>query len=70
VNSDYDLARAKALLDLYDYVDHDDDGWRDQPDGTPLVLQYATQPDQQSRDQKHPPGPDPDGRTHIIDELA
>ena len=26
--------------------------------------------DQQTRDQKHPPGQDPDGRTHIIDELA
>jgi ABC-type transport system substrate-binding protein len=47
--SDFDLARAKALLDLYDYVDRDGDGWRDQPDGSPLVLQYATQPDQASR---------------------
>jgi hypothetical protein len=26
--------------------------------------------DQQTGDQKHPPGQDPDGRTHIIDELA
>lgn len=25
---------------------------------------------QQNRDQKQPPGEDPDGRTHIIDELA
>jgi len=25
---------------------------------------------QPDRDQKQPPGPDPDGRTHIIDELA
>ena len=25
---------------------------------------------QQNRDKKQPPGPDPDGRTHIIDELA
>jgi hypothetical protein len=24
----------------------------------------------QNRDQKQPPGQDPDGRTHIIDELA
>jgi hypothetical protein len=23
-----------------------------------------------SHDQKHPPGKDPDGRTHIIDDLA
>ena len=39
----------KALLDLYGYVDRDGDGWRDQPDGTPLVLEYATQPDELSR---------------------
>ncbi|HET9822533.1 MAG TPA: ABC transporter substrate-binding protein [Burkholderiaceae bacterium] len=47
--SDFDLARAKALLDLHGYVDRDGDGWRDQPDGQPLVLDYASQPDQQSR---------------------
>ena len=47
--SEYDLPRAKALLDTYGYVDKDGDGWRDQPDGQPLVLEYATQPDQQSR---------------------
>jgi ABC-type transport system substrate-binding protein len=48
-NSDFDPARAKALLDMYGYVDRDGDGWRDQPDGSPLVLVYATQPDVQSR---------------------
>ena len=37
-NSDYDPARAKALLDLYGYVDRDGDGWRDLPDGKPLVI--------------------------------
>jgi ABC-type transport system substrate-binding protein len=47
--SDHDLARAKALLDLHGYVDRDGDGWRDQPDGKPLELEYATQPEQQSR---------------------
>ena len=47
--SDYDPSRAKALLDLYGYVDRDGDGWRDQPDGQPLVLEVATQPDQLSR---------------------
>jgi ABC-type transport system substrate-binding protein len=40
--SDYNVARAKALLDLYGYVDRDGDGWRDMPDGSPLVLEYAT----------------------------
>jgi ABC-type transport system substrate-binding protein len=47
--SDYDPVRARALLDLYGYVDRDGDGWREQPDGSPLVLEYATQPDQASR---------------------
>jgi ABC-type transport system substrate-binding protein len=47
--SAYDPARAKALLDLYGYVDKNGDGWRDQPDGKPLVLKMSTQPDQLSR---------------------
>jgi len=38
--SEYDPARANALLDLYGYVDRDGDGWRDLPDGSPLALQY------------------------------
>jgi ABC-type transport system substrate-binding protein len=48
-NSDYAPAKAKALLDLYGYVDKDGDGWRDMPDGSPLVLRMATEPDQTSR---------------------
>jgi ABC-type transport system substrate-binding protein len=48
-NSDFDPARAKALLELYGYVDRDGDGWRERPDGSPLVLEYATQPDDLSR---------------------
>ena len=47
--SDVDLPRAKALLDQFGYVDRDGDGWRDQPDGKPLVLEYSSQPDQLSR---------------------
>ena len=47
--SDYNLARAKALLDLHGYADRNRDGWREQPNGEPLLLEYATQPDQQSR---------------------
>ncbi|MEO7851892.1 MAG: ABC transporter substrate-binding protein [Rubrivivax sp.] len=47
--SEYDVARAKALLDMHGYVDKNGDGWRDQPDGSALVLEYATSPDQQSR---------------------
>ena len=45
----FDRAKAKALLDLYGYVDRDGDGWREQPDGAPLVLEYATQPDELNR---------------------
>jgi len=48
-NSEYNPARAKALLDLYGYVDRNGDGWRELPDGRPLLLQSATQPDQRSR---------------------
>ncbi len=47
--SSFDTARSKALLELYGYVDRDGDGWREQPDGSPLRLEYATQPDQASR---------------------
>jgi len=48
-NGEYSVARAKALLDMYGYVDKDGDGWRDMPDGSPLVLKKSTQPDQVSR---------------------
>lgn len=48
--SEYSPAKAMALLDMYGYVDKDGDGWRDMPDGSPLVLSYATQPDALSRE--------------------
>jgi ABC-type transport system substrate-binding protein len=40
----YDPAGAKALLDKFGYVDRDGDGWRDLPDGRPLVLNLASPP--------------------------
>ena len=43
---EYDPARAKALLDLYGYVDRDGDGWREGPDGKPLTLVMTTEPEQ------------------------
>jgi len=43
--SEFDRAKARALLDLYGYVDRDGDGWRELPDGQPLVIEYATSPD-------------------------
>ena len=46
---DYDPARAKALLDLYGYVDRDGDGWRDMPDGSPLLLRISTTSAQRDR---------------------
>jgi len=46
---EYNPARARALLELYGYRDRDGDGWREQPDGRPLVLEMATQPTQQTR---------------------
>ena len=45
----YDLARARALLDMYGYLDRDGDGWREQPDGKPFVMELSTQSDQLSR---------------------
>ena len=47
--SDYDPARAMALLDMYGYVDKDGDGWRDLPDGSPLVLTRNTEPNSLNR---------------------
>ena len=47
---DYDPARARALLDLYGYVDRDGDGWRELPDGKPLSLVRTTQPEQINRE--------------------
>jgi ABC-type transport system substrate-binding protein len=48
-NGDHDPARAKALLDTFGYQDRDGDGWREQPDGSPLTLQWATEPEQINR---------------------
>ncbi len=42
-------SRAMALLDLFGYVDRNGDGWREQPDGSPLLLRLASTPDQRSR---------------------
>ena len=48
--SDYSPARAMALLDMFGYVDKDGDGWRDMPDGSPLILEYSTQPSAADRE--------------------
>jgi oligopeptide transport system substrate-binding protein len=46
---EYSPAKAKALLDIYGYLDRDGDGWRDMPDGSPLVIDQATTPELRSR---------------------
>jgi len=45
-NGVFDLGRAKALLDIYGYVDRDGDGYREMPDGSPLTIQLSSPPDQ------------------------
>ncbi|NBT10774.1 MAG: bicyclomycin resistance protein [Betaproteobacteria bacterium] len=40
--SSHDPARAKALLDVYGYTDRDGDGFRERPNGKPLVLRIAS----------------------------
>ena len=47
--NDYDPVRARALLDLYGYVDANGDGYRERPNGGALVLHMATQPDTSTR---------------------
>ena len=49
IAKNYNPARAKALLDMYGYLDRDGDGYREMPDGRPLVLEFASVP---SSDQK------------------
>ena len=43
--NDYNPARANALLDLYGYLDRDGDGFRENPDGSKLVVEQASAPD-------------------------
>src|SRR6266550_1936462 len=43
--AEFNPAKAKALLDVYGYVDRDGDGYREAPDGSKLVLEMASTPD-------------------------
>jgi ABC-type transport system substrate-binding protein len=43
---DHDPARARALLDMYGFIDRDGDGWRERPDGSPLLIEMASEPEQ------------------------
>jgi ABC-type transport system substrate-binding protein len=44
IAKEYDPARAKALLDLFGYRDRDGDGYRELPDGQPLLLEFGSPP--------------------------
>ena len=46
----FDRGRAKALLDTFGFVDRNGDGWRERPDGSPLVLELASAPDKRGRE--------------------
>ena len=48
--NEYSVAKAKALLDMFGYVDRDGDGYREKPDGSPLVLHANSTPT--ARDQQ------------------
>ncbi|HXZ48519.1 MAG TPA: ABC transporter substrate-binding protein [Usitatibacter sp.] len=41
---EYDVPKAKALLDMYGYVDRDGDGYREMPDGSPLTIHMNSTP--------------------------
>jgi ABC-type transport system substrate-binding protein len=53
--TEYSPAKAKALLDMYGYLDCDNDGWRDLPRKSPadpckpLVVEYASAPTMQQK---------------------
>jgi ABC-type transport system substrate-binding protein len=46
---EYSPAKAKALLDMFGFVDRDGDGYRERPDGSPLALELASRSDSEMR---------------------
>ena len=46
IGGEYDPAKARALLDMYGYVDRNGDGYREMPNGQPLVFERASTPTQ------------------------
>ena len=47
--SEYNPAKAQALLDMHGYIDRDGDGFRDMPDGSPLILKSNSTPTEKDR---------------------
>ena len=52
IEQEYNPARAKALLDMFGYIDKDGDGWRDLPSGAPLKLIYKYRANEESARQQ------------------
>jgi ABC-type transport system substrate-binding protein len=46
IGPEYNPAKARALLDMYGYVDRNGDGYRELPDGQPLTIERYSQPTQ------------------------
>jgi ABC-type transport system substrate-binding protein len=46
---EYNPSRAKALLDMYGYLDRDGDGYREMPDGSPFVLKTNSTPTERDK---------------------
>ena len=46
---EYSAAKAKALLDMFGFIDRDGDGYRENPDGTPLSFDHGSFPTQRER---------------------
>jgi oligopeptide transport system substrate-binding protein len=49
--AEYSPSKAKALLDLYGYLDRDGDGYRELPDGSRMSLEIASTPTAEFRPQ-------------------
>ena len=47
--SEYNPAKARALLDMHGYLDRNGDGYRDMPDGSPLILKSNSTPTEKDR---------------------
>ena len=41
---EYNVPKAKALLDMFGYIDRDGDGYREMPDGSPLEIKANSTP--------------------------
>ena len=47
--SEFNPAKARALLDMHGYIDRDNDGFREMPDGSPLILKSNSTPTEKDR---------------------